>query len=102
MAGRKHAINHKVHLLQMEPSQGRSAPVVKTEKMVYANVYEMSITAQAAQLQIGDRASYSMEIWRVDYRDFYTHCRVDGVTYKIDGVYRTDNALTYRLVLVRG
>ena len=102
MAGRKHAINHKVHLLQMEPSQGRAAPTVKTEKMVYANVYEMSITAQAAQLQIGDRASYSVEIWRVDYRDFYTHARVDGVVYKIDGVYRTDNALTYRLVLVRG
>lgn len=102
MPSRKHAINHKVYLLQLEPAQGRNAPVVKTEKMVYANVYEMSITAQAAQLQIGDRASYSMEIWRVDYRDYYTHAKVDGVTYKIDGVYRTDNALTYRLVLTRG
>ena len=102
MPNRKHAINHKVYLLQLEPLQGRAAPVVKTEKMVYANVYEMSITAQAAQLQIGDKASYSMEIWRVDYRDYYTHCRVDGIVYKIDGVYRTDNALTYRLVLTRG
>ena len=102
MAGRKHAINHKVYLVQMEPAQGRAAPVAKEEKLIYANVYEMSITAQAAQLQIGDRASYSMEIWRVDYRDYYTHAKVDGVTYKIDGVYRTDNALTYRLVLTRG
>ena len=102
MPNRKHAINHKVYLVQMEPAQGRAAPVVKTEKMAYANVYEMSITAQAAQLQIGDKASYSMEIWRVDYRDYYTHAKVDGVTYKIDGVYRTDNALTYRLVLTRG
>lgn len=102
MPNRKHAINHKVYLVQMEPAQGRAAPVTKEEKLIYANVYEMSITAQAAQLQIGDRASYSMEIWRVDYRDYYTHAKVDGVTYKIDGVYRTDNALTYRLVLTRG
>lgn len=89
-------------MLQLAPQQGRVPAEETKREAVYADVYEMSMTAQAAQLQIGDRATYALHMWRTDYRENYTHAEVHGVMYKIDGVYSTDNARVMKLVLTRG